>query len=109
VTAPGLEKFGGRKDEEGGAQLPNSKALMPANSDRRRPWRTGRTWKRMRAFPRAFGASMWRMAYEDGDGGEQAWDDGEADRPPGADQGNEADGERGPPMAPRLSMARSNP
>jgi hypothetical protein len=46
---------------------------------------------------------------DDGQGGEQTGDDGQGDGGADPDQADQGQGEQGPTMAPRLSMARSNP
>jgi hypothetical protein len=96
VAAPGLEEFGGPEDEEGGGAVPE---LEGADTGEERSQATLEDGPDLKPDPGSFpGLRRFDMpnGVEDGRGGEQTRDDRQPDRPAGAHQGDEGDGEDRP-------------
>jgi hypothetical protein len=106
---PGCQQLAGPQDQQGGGHVAELERRH-AHHEPAQPPGQHRPDAQPQRLPFAlFGAEGMADGVHDGQGREQAGDDRQGDGGANPDQANQGQGEQGAAMAPRLSMARSNP
>jgi hypothetical protein len=109
LTPAGGEQLGGAQDEQGGGHIPELEGRHPDHQAAEASGQHRPDAQPQRLVLALLGSGGVADGVDDGQGGEQTGDDGQGDGGADPDQADQGQGEQGPTMAPRLSMARSNP